>query len=347
MKSAGITESLQKFGFSEKEAAIYEATLDLGEAKASEIASAANVSTRYAYEVGERLEERGFLTMLDHLTPTVIRARSPDAVISTFEHDLSELKPALETRYADPGERDSDIEVIKASSTLRKRLQEAIRDANENIALCIPESVLSTLVEDLRAAKDRGVCVLLVTDAAETVDITNDIVDVHRIDPNQTTSLLVIDRTSMIVTAKSMLTTVNGNELALAGYEKRLSSLLFGGFSSCIWNVAKEQFVTDPVQLPATYSNFMPGLLHATLHYRAGRNLHVEASGTFTDADGEYVTIRGPLDSIDQALLDSAGNAQPIHQAINIQTDDGVVSIVETTGNQEPFIADTLTLYEE
>ena len=347
MHSDGLIEHLQEFGLSEKEAAIFEAVLDLGQAKPSEIASTANVSTRYAYEVGERLEQRGILTVMDHVTPTVIRARSPEEIIAKFESELTDLKPALQTRYDAPGDPASEVEVIKTCATLRKRLKEAIESAQQEIALCVPEPVLSQLIDHLREAKERGVFIMLVVEDQTELGSVDDVADIIRVDPHQSTALIVIDQTSTIVMEKSMLTKANGDEWALASYDQRLSQLIVNGFDSSVWHIAEEAFVTDPAPLPSTFSHFRTALLHAALHAEEGTTLHLEATGHFAHTDGSPITITGAIEGVDQLLVNTSSRTSPVEQSIRVKTDDGLVNIIGNTARNGSFIPDTLTLYKE
>ena len=346
MHSDRLVEHLREFGLSQKEAAIFEAVLDMGEAKPSEIASAANVSTRYAYEVGERLERRGLVSVYDHLTPTVIRPREPDEIIAKFQDELSELQPALEKRFTHVDRNIADIEIIKTCSTLRKRMKEAISAATREIALCVPHTVLQDLENVLREAKQRGVFILLVTDTADISAEHGAIADILRVNSTQSTALLVIDRTSVIVMEQSMLTTATGDEWALACYGSELSELLYSGFIHRIWDQATLEYVVEPVSLPSTFSNFSAAVVHATLHLNNGEQLFIEVNGRDPKSEESTRTITGEITAVDQPFLPLNGSNPTPRQAIRIQQDGRECTIGEGSTNAD-FAPTSVTLYAE
>lgn len=60
MKDASILRTLQNIGFDEKEAAVYMALLELGQAPVSEVAERAELKRAIVYHVIERLKQKGY-----------------------------------------------------------------------------------------------------------------------------------------------------------------------------------------------------------------------------------------------------------------------------------------------
>lgn len=343
MGEGPLDRYLREFGFSEKEIAVYRTVLDLGEAKPSEIASAADVSNRYAYEVGERLERRGFLVVHDHLTPTIIRARPPAEVIDGLEAELAGLGPVLHERYQAPDQGQVEVQVIKTRNTLQRRMRELIDSAEREVDLAMPPAVIDDVAEELVDARERGVLVIMVIgDEGEAPDV-GDLADVARIGQFGQTGLLSIDMSTTVVASETMLTRTNTPERAIACFDDRLSRLICSGFTGNIWMLANEHHCTDPRALPATFEYFRTGVLHAALHRRAGADLSATVRG-YRSSSGDSVTLDGEVTAVKQSLIDPATSDFPGEHGLAIETSDGPVSVGGAKAVLEDVRAEELTL---
>lgn len=343
MVARGLGHRLRDFGFSEKEVAVYRAVLELGEAKPSEIASAADVSTRYAYEVGEKLEERGFVTVHDQVTPTTMRAVPPGESIRRLTEELAALEPALRERYEAPSENTLEVELIKTTSALRKRMRELTAAAKERIVLAIPPAGLEHLEADLRAARERGVFVLLILVHTEkTVDVS-ELADVARIDADITTGLLGIDQAKTVVMTADMVARTNTDDRAISCSDERIARLMFSGFMGDMWLMADEYYRAEPVELPATFECFWSAVLHTTLHLQGGGSINADVTGTATDGDAP-IEISGAVLEVKQTLLDPVTSDFPGEQAIVVDAASDTYSVGGTQAFREDIRASELTL---
>jgi len=105
-----MLEQLQKLGLSPKEAAIYLATLELGEASpVSTIAKRAGQNRTTAYDILEALVKRGLVISSDHKTYRYYRAQSPEKLIAHLKEEsekyarlaeeAKEVLPELSAHY--------------------------------------------------------------------------------------------------------------------------------------------------------------------------------------------------------------------------------------------------------
>ncbi|MEK9160386.1 MAG: helix-turn-helix domain-containing protein [Patescibacteria group bacterium] len=105
-----MIEQLQKLGLTVKEATLYIATLELGEASpVSTIAKKANVNRTTAYDLLESLVNRGLIIGSNHKKYRYYRAQSPDKLVSYLKEEsarfsrladeANEILPELNTHY--------------------------------------------------------------------------------------------------------------------------------------------------------------------------------------------------------------------------------------------------------
>ena len=88
-------ETLQKNGFSEKEARIYLACLSLGPSSVLEISKKADISRGSCYDVLEEMLEKGMVSKLHETKHLIFTAIDPDSLLKRSEGNLRELELAL------------------------------------------------------------------------------------------------------------------------------------------------------------------------------------------------------------------------------------------------------------
>lgn len=105
-----MIENLQKLGLTSKEAAIYLATLELGEASpVSTIAKKANLNRTTSYDILESLVKRGLVISSDHKAYRYYRAHPPEKLVAHLKEESQRLShladeaedmlPELSTHY--------------------------------------------------------------------------------------------------------------------------------------------------------------------------------------------------------------------------------------------------------
>lgn len=345
MKERRLHHLLRRFGCSEKEAAVYAAVLELGEAKPSELASAADVSTRYAYEVGERLESRGFVRVDDHRTPTTVVALPPEAVVSELNADLVSLEPLLHERYEEPATQHREVQVIKTSITLKTRIRDLIDGADAEVAFALPATVVGEFEEELVAARDRGVLVLLLVTGPYDPPPVSDLADVVRVDLYGSPCMLSVDEHASVVMSPDMLERSNSEDIAVATFDDRVCRLLSGGFLGHAWQRAEEHHVTARADLPASYRHFRHAVLQAAIHDRQGTPMTVEVEGQWV-GEGTPAVIAGRLAGIVQSVIEPPVGETPTALALEVDDGDRTLTVGAPKSAREDVACSGVTLEE-
>ncbi|WP_306059651.1 TrmB family transcriptional regulator [Natronococcus wangiae] len=343
MQEATLRSQLAAFGLSEKEIDTYLALLSLGEAKTSAIADDSGVSQRYVYQIAEDLEERGLAIVKDHAAPTTIAAVPPEQAIEGLVSRLRSLQPGLESRFTEAAEETASFNVIKSRQTALKEIRRIINSANEEAFLALPHYAVEKLEDDLEAAFDRGVMIVLHEGAIEpqsTEDVERRFDGVAHVvrQWHHDMSFVVTaeDASSGIVGERRLLRSDDNDKEAVAVSESHVVGSMFGAFQGGFWAAGEGVYTGDPAPLPATYTMSRPAVLNAVLAQLGGRMLRAEVTGYTTDTD-ERRSVTGRIVEIRQGLVEPFTNSFPVENSLTIETDDGErVSV----GGEGAFVED-------
>ncbi|WP_135533785.1 TrmB family transcriptional regulator [Halostella pelagica] len=331
MKKGALIDHLRRFGFSETEIETYLTILEHGSAKASTIAEDADVSNRYVYNVVERFEDRGFVEVNDHVTPSTIVARPPSEVVAALREDLERIESELEDRFNAPTELQQDVQVIKSRSTAYNRTVVLIDGATEVLTLSLPASVVPKVRDALLAAVDRGVLTLvLVTGVDDSVDETafDGIGNVVRVWSETAPMLLTVDQQSALFMPSELISGEQTDNGAISLVQDQLVPSLTSSILGNYWQISDETWVAEPSVLPRTYSMFRHAVLDAALHLRDGGPIDARIE----TRDGE--TIDGRIVDVRQGLAERTTSRFPIENTIVVETPSGRV----TVGGRNAFI---------
>ncbi|MFC6837928.1 TrmB family transcriptional regulator [Halomarina ordinaria] len=346
MDDAALGDVLQQFGLSDKEIDTYLTLLEHGEAKASTVADAAGVSKRYVYSVSEKLEDRGFVSVNDHVVPTTIRANPPEEVIESLTEDIETMRPALEARYSKAAPETERFEVIKSRVTVLKRIRSLIDDADEEVTLSLPATTLDEVADSLRAAVDRGVLVLLVVADADSERQTalEGVASVARAWGEPMPTMLTTDQRVGLVAPTEMITRSNSGARAIAFTEPRLGPVIVGSFLGNYWPMAQQVYAAEPATLPKTYTNFRHAVFQTTLHLRANTSLRARIRGRRTRGPDSHDEIVGRVVDVRQGLAAPSNNAFPVENTLVVETSEGLVTVGGGGAFVEDIEADSVTL---
>ncbi|MDS0219945.1 TrmB family transcriptional regulator [Haloarcula sp. S1AR25-5A] len=346
MDDSTLRDRLGQLGLSEKEVDTYLSILGSGEATASEIADDTGVSKRYVYSISESLEDRGFVEVNDHVVPTTIRARPPEEVIDALTDRLEEMSGALDSRYSASAREPQQFDVIKSRVTVIKRLTEYIRNAEREIMLSVPQQYLPEISEELSAAVDRGVLVMLVVNSADDLnpDDVAGLASVVRSWDRAMPIMLTVDAQFGLVSPAEMVTRTNSDQRAIAFVQQQLVPVLSGSFLGNYWLMATEVTVTDPAPLPATYLDFRHAVLQATLHLRAGHDVQVSAEVRPVQPGDDTTHIEGAVVETKQGVAEPETNSYPIEHTLLVDIGDRTVSLGGSGSFIEDYETDEVTL---
>lgn len=326
---------LTRIGLSKKEIDTYLSLLEHGEAKASTIAEAANVSKRYVYSVSNTLEDRGLVEVNDHAVPTTIRARPPQEVVDRLRQEVEAMQPHLDRRYSTTEPATEQFEVIKAQITVLKRIRSFIDAAQSEIALAVPADHLDDVRDALMAAVDRGVLVVLIVSGRDELAEGTDFASVVRVWGEAMPTMLAVDGQVGLVAPPEMMLRANSDSQAIVLAQEQLSPVLVGSFFGNYWPPAREVAVREPSDLPRTFVDFRHAVLEATLHRRDDAEVHATVRGRYT-TDDEATEIEGVITDISQGLVSPTNNEFPVENMLLIETEDGTV----TVGGKGAFVED-------
>ncbi|SFC43317.1 transcriptional regulator [Halobiforma haloterrestris] len=348
MDTDGLAGLLEQFGLSEKEIDTYLAILDHGESKASTIADAADVSKRYVYSISEELEERGFVEVDDHAVPTVIRPVQPETVVQRLTRSVEQMEPELESRYTRTERTGEQFEVIKSRQTVLKRIEELLGNAETEVTLSLPASILPRIRSTLEETVERDVLVLLLVGTADgeridTASLAGTASTVRTWDALVPT-MLTVDRVHGLLAPNQILTSSTSDTRAIALSQEQLVPVLTGSFLANYWPIAEERYVRSPAELPGTYDGFRHAVFQIALHRTSDTRLEATVEGAPV-ADRDLPTrLSGEVVDVRQSLVRPVSSTVPIENAFEIQVDGDRYSIGGSGAFLEDFEAESVTL---
>ncbi|WP_135305410.1 TrmB family transcriptional regulator [Haloarcula amylovorans] len=329
-----LKEKLASFGLSEKEIESYLALLSRGEATTSTISEDADVTQQGVYKIAERLEERGLAQVNSHASPTTIRAVPPATAMATLSDEIDSMTPLLEERFNESQPQSPKVQMMKSRETVLKRAKKAISQAEKEVILAIPEHIYPELESELRAAVDREILVLLLIGKANVGEEDGTrfagVADVVHSWNESVPFLYTVDDRTALIGGAEVVSGSNTDEDAVEVTRSRLTGTVLGTYLGTFWPASNEVFVTDPYPLPRTFDWFRQAVLHATLYKSNGIDLWADIE------TGSGETLSGPVREIRQGLVEPPTNEFSLQTSLNIESDQGEVSI----GGPTPFMED-------
>lgn len=331
------------FGLTEKETDTYLTILENGPTTVTEIADETDVSKRYIYTAAKKLEERHFVIVNDYFTPTTIEAAPPDEVYEHLTEQTDKLYSELESRYRS-SRISNDTKVLKSRSTVINKIEELIDGAEDQVAISLPAVVIPTLSETLRDAVDRGVFVLLLVfedpnqnDTDPLSDVTLDgIAHALRYRDTKLPILLSVDTESALVASRGVITQPDSSANALFLGQPYMQTVVFSSFNNSLWVNSEEIHVTDPHQLPHTYTNIRRAAIDATMYSEQGVTLTAEIEARETEQPDAVVNIVGEVVGVKQRHINPTTDARPRQCCLCVRDGDETV----TVGNHNAFFED-------
>lgn len=338
-----VRRLLRQYGFSEAAADAYLAVVDRGSATVSTVADAADISTSHVYDVCDELEADGFVTVKSGRTPTVVRAVAPDRAFDSLRADLGTLQSAINDRYQRPETDDEELTVVKSRSTIVRRLRSYIRAAESEVVLQLPVRQLPEVADALRAARGRGVLVLLsVCGDADPPPVSvptagtslEGVASVVRLARPGMPSLLAVDRRRGFISPATMLGWDHDDTRAITFSQPDVADILIGSYLGNYWPLGDEHLVSRPPGLPRTFDQFRPAVFAATLHRRAGSEVDAECYLRETGTDEPFETRRGEIVRVRQNLLAPGSSDFGFENSIRVDFGGETASV----GGREAFL---------
>ncbi|MDD4983923.1 MAG: helix-turn-helix domain-containing protein [Candidatus ainarchaeum sp.] len=133
-------EQLEKIGLTPKEAKVYTALLNLGDALVSEIANRTKINRSLLYSILETLEEKGIVTYIIKNNVRYYRAAEPNKILDhlkekekAFEEILPELINLYKPRFNKP-----IVEILEGLEGLKTIYNDVVRQKQEWFGYNVP-----------------------------------------------------------------------------------------------------------------------------------------------------------------------------------------------------------------
>lgn len=334
-----LVERLQRLGLSETEASVYLAAVEHGRAEPSTLASAAGVSASYVYQICDRLEREELVSVDDHRSPTVVRARPPSDVLRRRVGRLDDAVSEMEDRYERPADSVDSLEVVRSRSTIYGRLRERIESADAEVFLTLPSSAVPEVADALRRAVDRGVLVLLAVGGsldAALPEGREGVATVVRSWVRGMPAYLCVDQERGVIVPSSVLGWEHGESEAIGFRNRSVAVAVEGAFLGTVWPASTEVLVRRPSPLPREYDVVHRAVYDGTLHLRAGRRVRVEADVRPVGTDAELRTVSGTLADTRQSLVEPTTGGFAMENGLYLDADDDRISV----GDRGSFLED-------
>lgn len=350
-----LRRELSRWGFSDAEVDVYLAALEAGQAPASEVARLADVSRRHVYRISERLEAVGLVDVQDQYQPTQIRAAPSEEVADIMERRQETIVSAIDRRRGGSAEQIGAVELIKHTATVLDRCRAMLSEAEELVFLTAPPDIVERFAEDLRAARDRGVLVLVFTkdasepsgrplaEVASVARVREDFELFHQF-------ALAVDYFESLVGTPDAVDHHADERFGPALYTEGeyLTPRINASFLEYEWRLGVERVVPDPASLPATFQSFAPAVVHAALHRTEGTDLHARASGrpiqTENSERDDRTTIEGPVVEVRQGIVEPYRKSFLFEQSLTLGADDGEVTLAGPGAMFEDYTVGRVTL---
>ncbi len=125
-----MIEELKKFGLSEKEAKVYLASLELGEATASDIAIKSNLPRTLVYDLLERLIEAGLASYTIKNNKKHFAASDPHEltrIIDEKKKAIASILPPLESLQKNTGIKRPKVEIYEGKEGMKSVMDNILR----------------------------------------------------------------------------------------------------------------------------------------------------------------------------------------------------------------------------
>lgn len=130
-----LKKLLQKLGLEEKEANVYLALLQLGEATATLIAKKTNLDRTLIYQLANKLIERGLVSYIIKNNIRYFSATNPQKLLDDLKEKEQEVKKAMPglVELAKAKEEETKVEIYRGKEGLRTVLKDIIRTRKDYI----------------------------------------------------------------------------------------------------------------------------------------------------------------------------------------------------------------------
>lgn len=231
------------------------------------------------------------------------------------------------------------------------QLQKLLKGAEEIVTLSIHPGLVEDIEDELTAALDRDVLVLLLLGGEgvpdEDGDRTFPATVVRHWEPiDELLTTCVVDYYRGVVTDLRLDRPRGDEGRVLVFTDRFLGDAILTNTLANHWYNGHEVYRADPRPLPQEYDSFFYAIIDAAQHLQAGRDLHARVTATVVEESIEQTTVEGPVTNVRQSLVYPMTSAFPSENSLFVDTADGVVSVGGPSAAIEDTRAVKLELFE-
>ncbi|WP_284008447.1 TrmB family transcriptional regulator sugar-binding domain-containing protein [Haloarcula pelagica] len=342
-----LVERLQQFGLSETEASVYLAVVECGQATLSTVATVADVSPSYIYDIADALEQYGVVKVNRHQSPTTIRAHRPIAVLGDRVETMRETVSKVDQRYEQPSGAFDALSIVRSRQTLYDRFRQFIDNAESEIFMTLPADALPEIEDELADAVDRGVLVLLAiseSTAEPPASMLERVATVVRSMGREITAYLTVDQSTGIISPPSLLDWKHDDAEAVSFHNQSVAAAVEGMFLGTIWSASEELALRRPSPLPRTYQGLRASLYDAVIYTRTGRPVQAEISARPTGTSEEPSSLTGEVVDVTQGFVKPRSAEFGLESSLTLDTGEETVTVGAVGAFFEDYEATEVTL---
>jgi len=135
-----ITTTLKNFGLTSNQTLVYLASLELGDAKAQDIAKKARVNRQTTYEVLESLATMGLVSYYDSRKVRRYFAEAPthlERIIDSRRAEIGEIMPELKSIYGESGSHKPKIKYYSGTEEMKLLYEDTLTTSDKKLMLIL------------------------------------------------------------------------------------------------------------------------------------------------------------------------------------------------------------------
>lgn len=350
-----LKERLRRLGLMDKEVQVYLAVLENGSSTVNDIVELTDVSKRYVYTITEDLEDRGFISFNDTVTPAIITPTSPEHVRAELSDEVDRLYRDIQIRFDSSRINTNEFQVLKSRETIIQRIRELITTAEDQILLSMSAITLPYINEVLRDALDRDILTLTLvfSPRGEPEELDIDIQNVGHVVRYQQSNIpimLAVDRSKSLVAPRGAIVRPDSPVQSVVFRQSYLERIVFHSFLLNYWNrnINEQIYTRKPDELPAEYTNIRQAVVEAALHQEQGKELVAQVEGHSTETR-DYHQFSGHVEKVQQNIVEptTGDDIGPAVTNFHIQTGNETVTVGGQGAHIEDYSADIVVFYDK
>ncbi|KZN23127.1 hypothetical protein A4G99_16665 [Haladaptatus sp. R4] len=287
----------------------------------------------------------------DYITPTVIQPTPPEQIYEDITSTADRMRDKLEATINTEASPADSFEVLKSRKTVIKRIRQILQNAEGQVIVTIPATLISTLSDSLKAAVNRGVFVLLLIfkTGDKQIDLSNIELDplahIVRVREVEIPVIVSVDHSCALVAPRGVITQPNHHVHAVRLGQSYIEPIISKSILNTDWNLGNEVFVKTACELPQTFWNLKHAVFQASLHSQAGTSLKAIIEAHRVGESGDKSQIVGQIVDIEQRIVNPFTTSDIGKCTFRINLEDGdIVSIGGPDAYLEDYGAYKITL---